>query len=106
MFDVYAVESVVDPATDVATLQGFETLFSNVVGIVIGIAGIVLFFMLVLGGFRWATAGGEPKKAEMARKTLTSAVIGLVLVALAFLIIRTVENFTGATISEFVIFQP
>lgn len=92
-------------AASLGGIGGIERIFSNIVAAVIGFAGIVLFIMLIIGGLQWATAGGDPKKAEMARKTLTSAIIGLVLVAMALLIIRLIESFTGVTVSEFVIFQ-
>jgi uncharacterized membrane protein YuzA (DUF378 family) len=87
------------------TLQGLETVFSNVIFKVIGLAGIVFFIMLILGGFKYITAGDEPPKAEAAKKTLTAAVIGLVFIALAFLILKIIETFTGAPVTEFKIVQ-
>lgn len=87
--------------TPPAQLSDLQTVFGNVVGVALGFAGIVLFIMLLVGGFRYITAGGDPKGVEGAKKTLTSAIAGMVLVALAFLILQFIANFTGAPITEF-----
>lgn len=90
---------------DPANLTKLEGVFSNVVGAVLGLAGIALFIMLIVGGFQYITSGGDPKRAEAARHTLTSAIVGLVLVALAFLILRFIAEFTGADVLNFVIYR-
>lgn len=88
-----------------ATLVGLEDVFQNVVAVVLGFAGIALFIMLIVGGYKWITAGGDPKGVEEAKKTLTYAIGGLVLIALALLIIRFIHEFTGASVMDFKIFQ-
>lgn len=90
---------------DVARLQDLEGVFSNVVSVVLGLAGIVLFIMLILGGFSYLTSGGDPKKVESARNTLTYAIGGVIFIALAYLILKFIETFTGAPVTEFKIFQ-
>lgn len=78
-----------------AKISDFEFIFTRLVGIIIPLAGIVLFVMIVWGGFQYISSGGDPKKAAMAKATLTYAIIGLVLVALAYLIIFLISEFTG-----------
>jgi len=85
----------------VATIQGLEGLFSNVVSVILGFGGIVLFVLLIVGGFNYLTSGGDPKKIEGAKATLTYAIIGIVVLVLAFLIIRLIETLTGAKVTEF-----
>jgi hypothetical protein len=92
-------------ATDVARLQDLEGVFGNVVNAVLGLAGIVLFIMLILGGFSYITSGGDPKKVESARNTLTYAIGGMIFIALAYLILKFIETFTGVPVTEFKIFQ-
>ena len=82
---------------DVATLAGLEAIFNNVVAVSLGLAGIVFFIMLIASAFTLMTAGGEPPKIQAARKSLTVALVGFVLVLLAFLIITLVSKFTGNT---------
>lgn len=88
---------------EVATLGGVEDVFGSLVGAVLGFAGIALFILLLIGGFKYLTAGGDPKSVEAARKTLTYAIIGLVLIALAYLILRFISILTGADVLNFVI---
>jgi len=90
---------------DAATLDEFEVVFGNVVFILLGFAGIILFITLVMGGFKYITAGSDQKAAGSARQTITYAVLGFVLVAMALLIIRVLEFFTGVNLSEFKIAQ-
>jgi hypothetical protein len=100
---VYAAN--IDTVNGVATLKGLEGVFSNVVGVALGFAGIVLFIMLIIGGFKYITAGGDPKGIDSAKKTLTYAIGGMVLIALAYLILRFIEQFTGAQVTQFKIVQ-
>lgn len=89
-----------------ATLRGLEDLFGNIVSVVLGLAGIALFIMLIAGGFKYITSGGDPKSTESAKKTLTAAIGGVVLVALAYLILRLIGEFTGADVETFKVWVP
>lgn len=82
-------------AEKVATIRCLEPLFQNVIQAVMALTGVALFVMLVVGGFNFLLSGGDPKKLESARGTLTGAIIGLVVIVLSFLIILTVSKFTG-----------
>lgn len=79
----------------VATLKGLEAIFDNVISIALLFAGTVLFLMFLVGGFRFITSGGDPKALEAAKGTLTHAVIGLVVLILAFVILKLVADFTA-----------
>lgn len=95
------------PGTDVATLQGLDVVFQNVIQVAIGFAAIVFFILFMVGGINFITAGGEPGKVEGAKKMLTYAIAGLLLVILSYLILVLIANFTGAQgILNFKIYQP
>jgi hypothetical protein len=85
----------------VATIQGFERVFANVVSVALGLAGIVLFVMLIVGGLKYITSAGNPKNAAAASSTITSALLGIVLVALAFLFLQIISAFTGLNLTIF-----
>lgn len=87
----------------VATIKGLEGIFSNLVSSVLGLAGIALFIMLLIGGFKYLTSGGNPKSLESAKNTITYAIIGIVLVALTFLILEFIRISTGANVTNFVV---
>ena len=78
-------------------LTGLQSIFANIVVAAIGVAGIAFFIMFIVGGFSYMTAGGNPQAAEGARKTLTYAIGGLVFIALAYLLLRLISDFTGVT---------
>ena len=79
----------------IATLKGLEGIFENAIAALLGLAGIVLFFMLIWGGIQFITGGGDPKAIEQAKKTLTYAIGGMVLLALSYLFLRFIGVFTG-----------
>jgi hypothetical protein len=80
-------------------LLGVPTEINQVIGSLVDIAyaaaGIIFFFMFLLGGIRYITAGGDEKAAASARNTLTQAFIGLVIVVAAFLITQLLFSIFG-----------
>lgn len=56
------------------------------------ILALTAFIGLVVGGFLYMTAGGDPAKAEKARKSLVWSITGLVLAILSFVIIKIVAG--------------
>ncbi|HJX45796.1 MAG TPA: hypothetical protein VJ399_01360 [Patescibacteria group bacterium] len=90
----------------VLTIQSVEYLFNNIISIALSLAGIVLFILLIMGGFKFITAGGEPAKVEGARKTLTSAIVGLIVIILSFLILRIIQTLTGVDTTGFRVVVP
>jgi hypothetical protein len=89
-----------------ATLPQLEGVFSQVVGYALGLAGIVLFVLLLIGGFKYITSNGDPKAVEGAKATLTHAVLGLVIVLASYLIMVFISKLTGVNVTEFKITLP
>lgn len=85
----------------VPTIKCFEAVFANILSVVVSLAGIALFVMLTIGSFRYLTSGGDPKATEAARKTMTSAVLGIALIIGSYLILRLISNFTGINLLKF-----
>lgn len=81
--------------TSVVTLDCVPVIIGNIVFWLLVFAGIVALVLIIISGFKFVTSGGEPKKAEGARKTLTYAIIGLVVILFSFAIISFIEEFTG-----------
>lgn len=91
------------PTGDVATIQGFECLFYNILQVIVLIAGIAFFAMFINGGFKYLFSSNDPKKTALASSTLTMALIGLIGVIASWLILRFIQNFTGINVTDFVI---
>ena len=75
---------------DVATLACIPTIFAMVMNWVFGLGAIVALFFVLFSGIRFLTSGGDAKQVEAARKTLTFAIIGLVVILLSFAIINLI----------------
>jgi len=90
------LDKTVDPA-GVATLQCIPAVLGNVVDWAIALAGLTAVFFIIFAGFKFLTSGGDPKQVEGARKTLTYAIAGLIVVFLAFAIIKLIGVVTEAT---------
>jgi len=71
-----------------------QTRVNQIVGTVINIfsvvVGIVAVIMIIFGGFRYITSGGDSGNVSSAKNTIVFAVVGLVIVALAQIIVRFV----------------
>lgn len=69
-----------------------NTMVTNLIQWVIGIAGIVAAIFVVCGGISYATSSGDPSKLQKAKQIILYALIGLVVVALAEIITAFVSN--------------
>jgi len=70
----------------------------GIVQFILIVAFIAAFVFLLIGGIRWIIAGGDEKAVAGARGTITAALIGLVIVLVAYAIIRLVEIFFNVNI--------
>ena len=68
------------------------TLITNLIQWVVGIGGVVAAIFIVIGGWGYVTAAGDPNKLQKAKTTIMYALIGLVVVALAEVITAFVSN--------------
>ncbi len=84
-----------------AQLSELSGLFSRAVGAIISLAGIVLFVLLVSGGIKYITSGGDPKAIDGAKKTITYAIGGLLIILLSYLILVLIGKITGADVTHF-----
>lgn len=82
----------------ISDLQG---IFQNIVSVVLGLSGIVLFVLLLTGGFKYITSGGDPKAVESAQKTITYALGGLLLIVLSYLFLVFIKQITGVNVTDF-----
>jgi hypothetical protein len=58
-------------------------------------AGVLAFIFLVVSGIMYITAGGNPEQSKKAQQGLINAIIGIIVITLAFVILRTVGNFVS-----------
>jgi len=74
------------PASIVTQPENIYKIFNSVVNLLIVVAGIWFLVQIILAGFNYITGAGDSNKTGEAMKKITDSVIGLVIVAAAFII--------------------
>lgn len=82
-------------STDPASTAPFGQFISTALQGVMIIALLSVFIFLIWGGIEWITAGGEKTKVEAARNKITSAVMGLVVLAASLAVYFLIQNIFG-----------
>jgi len=59
-------------------------IVAQVINILLGFLGIIAVIIILAGGFKWMTAGGNQDKVDEAKKLMAAGAIGLVIVLAAF----------------------
>lgn len=72
------------------TTEGVNKIIKAVINIFSLVVGVVAVIMIIAGGFRYITSGGDSGKITSAKNTIIYAIIGLVVVALAQIIVQFV----------------
>lgn len=81
-------------------LTGVGTLVSIIVSNAVVIAGIIMLFLIVLGGISMISGAGSnnPQKVAQGKQTATIAVIGFIIIFAAYWIVQIIEKMTGLNI--------
>ncbi len=101
-----ALPSFVLPHAHALTIENVGALFGldtadpkqilvNIVNMVLGLLGLVALIVVIIGGFRWMISMGEEERITRAKKTISGALIGIVLVLLSWAIVNFVLKTTG-----------
>lgn len=75
-----------------ASTDDLNSLLSKIITIFSAVVGVIAVLMIIVGGLRYITSGGDTSKVSAAKTTIIYALVGLVIVALAQLIVHFVLN--------------
>ncbi len=88
-----------DPGAITDVVGGKISTENDISSIVVFVVGWILLatfsvavMILLIGGFRYITSAGNESQAEAAKETITKAIIGLVIILLAYVIVSTINN--------------
>ena len=77
-----------------STFNKIITLIINIFSLLVGVIAVI---MIIIGGLKYITSGGDSGNIQSAKNTIMYAVIGLVVVALAQFVVRFVLQKVQAT---------
>ncbi|OGE10478.1 hypothetical protein A3A60_02955 [Candidatus Curtissbacteria bacterium RIFCSPLOWO2_01_FULL_42_26] len=86
------------PDTPELTLKGFTAgnligkLIGDILPIVLGIAGFLTVIFVIISGIQFVTSSGNPEAAAAARSRLIFALVGFIVIILAFAITQIVDR--------------
>jgi len=95
-FEFNATQGCATPSGSDSKVQSILKDVINIFSIVVGIVAVI---MIIVGGFKYITSGGESSKVSGAQSTILYAVVGLVVVVLAQIIVHFVLNKTSGASS-------
>ncbi len=67
-------------------------LIYDVIKLMLLFAGAIAVLFIIIGGYYYITASGNEEQSEKGKKTLINAIIGIVIIILAYTIITVIEN--------------
>ena len=76
--------------TDPDAEESVNNLITTVINIISVLVGVVAVIMIIWGGFKYITSGGDSSNISAAKNTILFAIVGLIIVALAQIIVRFV----------------
>ncbi|MEK7557776.1 MAG: hypothetical protein AAB530_01035 [Patescibacteria group bacterium] len=80
---------------DVTSAIGLGTadpraMAAKIINVAMGFLGIIAVVIILIGGFKWMTAGGGEDKVEEATKMIKAGAIGLIIVLASFAIAKMI----------------
>ncbi len=96
---VYAAVNIEEVFPPAENFNQIGPLVSVIVKNAFMLAGVITLVLIVLGGFGIiASAGGDTKRLDQGKKTITGAVVGLLVIVGSFWIVQIIETLTGLTL--------
>ena len=78
-----------------SSVDSLGKIITKVLGFIMPLAGIVLLFVLISGGYDYMMSQGNAEKVKSAQGKITSGIIGFVLLIASFLIVRVIAMIFG-----------
>lgn len=99
--DVNSVFGTVSPPPELKNLTsqggaaGLSLFLTNLITIIYAFAALAFLFMLIIGAFQWIVSGGDKEALSKAKGRISHAIIGIILLALVFVIANILGQLTG-----------
>ncbi len=75
-----------------------QEAIGSLIRVALGFLGVVAVVIILLGGFKWMTAGGNDEKVGEAKRLIVAGIIGLAIILSAYAIASfVISSIVGAT---------
>lgn len=88
-FLTFLAETYTTP-TAIPKIKADQATLGNILGIVYAIAAAVAVIVIVIAGIQYSLSGGDASKTKKAKDAILYALVGLVVVLMAFVITQYV----------------
>ena len=79
--------------------QDLRETAANLINVLLGLLGLIAVVIVLAGGFKWMTSGGNEEKTGEAKKMIGAGVIGLAIIlsawAISLFVINQLSSATG-----------
>jgi hypothetical protein len=87
----FAETTKIDPGKiGVPAVKNADTALSGLLNVAYGAAGILCVVIIIFGGYIYVTSDGNASNVKLAKNAITGAVVGLIVVIMAFAITQFV----------------
>jgi len=86
-----AFAQLTNPATPGGlSTEGLEDTIGTILNAVLSLVGVIALAVILWGGFRWMTAGGNEESVGEAKKIIAAGIVGLIIVIVAWAVVNFV----------------
>jgi len=78
-----------------SSVDSLGEIITQSLSFIMPMAGIVLLFVLISGGYDYMMSQGNPDKIKSGQAKITSGIVGFILLILSFLIVRLIALIFG-----------
>ena len=76
--------------------EALPMIIGRIISYILALVGVFFLILTIYGGFLWMTAGGNEDQIKKAKKYLTNAIIGLIIVlaaySITFFVVDTISS--------------
>jgi hypothetical protein len=85
--------------------KSLQVTIGNIINVGLGLLGVVAVVIILAGGFKWMTAGGNEEKVTEARTMIFQGIIGLAIIlsawAISIFVLKSLSTATGSGTVDF-----
>ena len=86
---------------EAAGITQIQQIFQRLINLSVGLAFVALVVMFVWGGAKLIMSGGDQKALAAGKQTILWAIVGILFMALAWVILLIIKAFTGVDVTHF-----